>query len=284
MIIFDSPHKKKSASITFVVALLLVILFFGLGFTYYDPPIDYGMEISLGNTVHSSGNIKKQNQESNKLDGVGKDQSSVKPSSKSNAKINPSKKSKFVLTERKSSISIPKKENSIKQNQDPNKLKENKKIEKLPIKKENPKVSKTTKNIVSNLLKKNSQLNEKLTNNSLKGLDENIQNESGYSSTYYNNMIFGSYAKGYGLNGRSLKSKGKVLQECNEQGLVVVRVSVNRQGEVVSAEPGVKGTTNTHPCLLDPAKKTAQLHKWFPDDDAPELQIGFVVIQFKLGE
>ena len=284
MIIFDSPHKKKSASITFVVALLLVILFFGLGLTYYDPPIDYGMEISLGNTVHSSGNIKKQNQESNKLDGVRKDQSSVKPTSKSNAKINPSKKSKSVLTERKSSISIPKKESSIKQNQDPNKLKENKKIEKLPIKKENPKVSKTTKNIVSNLLKKNSQLNEELSDNSLKGLDENIQNESGYSSTYYNNMIFGSYTKGYGLNGRSLKFKGKVLQECNEQGLVVVRISVNRQGDVVSAEPGVKGTTNTHPCLLDPAKKTAQLHKWFPDDDAPELQIGFVVIQFKLGE
>ena len=284
MIIFDSPHKKKSASITFVVALLLVILFFGLGLTYYDPPIDYGMEISLGNTVLNSGNIKKQNQESNKLNGVGKDQSSVKPTSKSNVKINPSKKSKSVLTERKSSISIPKKESSIKQNQDPNKLKENNKIEKLPIKKENPKVSKTTKNIVSNLLKKNSQLNEELSNNSLKGLDENIQNESGYSSTYYNNMIFGSYTKGYGLNGRSLKSKGKVLQECNEQGLVVVRISVNRQGEVVSAEPGVKGTTNTHPCLLDPAKKTAQLHKWFPDDDAPELQIGFVVIQFKLGE
>ena len=284
MIIFDSPHKKKSASITFVVALLLVILFFGLGFTYYDPPIDYGMEISLGNTVHSSGNIKKQNQQTNKLNGVGKDQSSVKPTSKSNAKINPSKKSKSVLTERKSSISIPKKESSIKQNQDPNKLKENKKIEKLPIKKENPKVSKTTKNIVSNLLKKNSQLNEELSNNSLKGLDGNIQNESGYSSTYYNNMIFGSYTKGYGLNGRSLKFKGKVLQECNEQGLVVVRISVNRQGDVVLAEPGVKGTTNTHPCLLEPAKKTAQLHKWLPDTEAPEIQIGFVVIQFKLGE
>ena len=284
MIIFDSPHKKKSASITFVVALLLVILFFGLGLTYYDPPIDYGMEINLGSTVQGYGNIKKQNQESSKLDGAGKDQSLVKPNTTSNAKINPSKKSKSVLTERKSSISISKKESSIKQNQDPNKSKENKKIEKLTIKKEIPKVSKTTKNIVSNLLKKNNQLNEELSNISLKGLDENSQNESGYSSTYYNNSVFGSYTKGYGLNGRSLKSKGKVLQECNEQGLVVVRVSVNRQGEVVSAEPGVKGTTNTHPCLLDPAKKTAQLHKWFPDYDAPELQIGFVVIQFKLGE
>jgi hypothetical protein len=35
---------------------------------------------------------------------------------------------------------------------------------------------------------------------------------------------------------------------------------------------------------LDPAKKTALLHKWFPDSKAPAEQIGFVVIQFKLGE
>ena len=62
MIIFDSPHKKKSASITFIVALLLIILFFGVGLTYYDPPIDYGMEINLGNTLQDSRNIKKQNQ------------------------------------------------------------------------------------------------------------------------------------------------------------------------------------------------------------------------------
>ena len=59
MIIFDSPHKKKSASITFIVALLLIILFFGLGLTYYDPPIDYGMEINLGNMLESSEKYQK---------------------------------------------------------------------------------------------------------------------------------------------------------------------------------------------------------------------------------
>ena len=53
---------------------------------------------------------------------------------------------------------------------------------------------------------------------------------------------------------------------------------------MIHAEPGVKGTTNTHPCLLDPAKKTALMHEWYPDSEAPEQQIGFVVIQFKLGE
>ncbi len=49
-------------------------------------------------------------------------------------------------------------------------------------------------------------------------------------------------------------------------------------------EPGVKGTTNSHSCLLAPAKKTALMHEWNPDSKAPEQQIGFVVIEFKLAE
>ena len=81
-----------------------------------------------------------------------------------------------------------------------------------------------------------------------------------------------------------MESNGKVVQECNQQGVVVVRITVNRNGDVVTADPGVKGTTNTHPCLLKPAKSTAMLHKWYPDNDAPAQQIGFVVIQFKLSE
>ena len=288
MIIFDSPHKKKSAGITFIVLLLLIFLFFVLGLTYYDPPIDYGMEINFGSTIQKTDNIKEQKQKSIKFDGVAKDQNSVKSFNKTNSEINSNKKSEHILTEKESSVSLPKKENSKNQNQNQNlkKVKEEKKLKKLPIKNETPKVSNTTKNIVSNLLKKNNKENNTLSNigEELSNKNDESLNQNGYSSTNYNNSISGSYDKGYGLNGRSLQSKGKVLQECNEQGLVVVRISVDRQGDVVLAEPGVKGTTNTHPCLLEPAKKTAQLHKWIPDNAAPEIQIGFVVIQFKLGE
>ena len=286
MIIFDSTHKKKSAGITFIVLLLLIFLFFVLGLTYYDPPIDYGMEINFGSTIQRTGKNKEQKQKSIKFDGVEKDQNLVKSSNKTNSEINSYKESEHILTEKKSSVSLPKKENSKNQNQNLKKVKEEKKLKELPTKKETPKVSKTTKNIVSNLLKKNNKENNTPSNISeeLSNKNDESLNRNGYSSTYYNNSISGSYDKGYGLNGRSLQSKGKVLQECNEQGLVVVRISVDRQGDVVLAEPGVKGTTNTHPCLLEPAKKTAQLHKWLPDNAAPEIQIGFVIIQFKLGE
>mgnify|MGYP000365260893 CR=1 FL=1 len=60
--------------------------------------------------------------------------------------------------------------------------------------------------------------------------------------------------------------------------------TVDKNGSVIAAEAGVKGTTNSHPCLLEPAKKTAFMHKWFSDSNAPSKQVGFVVVNFKLGE
>ena len=73
-------------------------------------------------------------------------------------------------------------------------------------------------------------------------------------------------------------------QECNQSGRVVVKITVDRSGKVVDAQPGVRGTTNSDPCLLEPARKTAFMHRWNPDSNAPSRQIGFVVVNFKLGQ
>ncbi|HUH48089.1 MAG TPA: hypothetical protein VLZ54_13100 [Arenibacter sp.] len=105
-----------------------------------------------------------------------------------------------------------------------------------------------------------------------------------YATSYYGSPGSGSETGGYGLRGRSLASQGKVPQECNEEGRVVVRIVVDKNGKVISATPGVKGTTNNNPCLLAPAKETAFKHRWNPDAEAPPQQIGFVVVNFKLGE
>lgn len=105
-----------------------------------------------------------------------------------------------------------------------------------------------------------------------------------YATSYYGSPGSGSGTGGYGLNGRSLVNKGQVQQECNESGRVVVKIIVDRNGKVISAEPGVRGTTNNNPCLLEPAKKTAFMHKWNLDSNAPNQQVGFVVVNFKLGE
>lgn len=115
--------------------------------------------------------------------------------------------------------------------------------------------------------------------------DKGSQDGDPYATSYYGSGSgSGTGGGGYGLNGRTLESRGKVAQECNEEGRVVVRIVVDRNGKVISAKWEVKGTTNTNPCLLAPAERTAYMHQWNPDANAPAQQTGFVVVNFKLGE
>ena len=120
------------------------------------------------------------------------------------------------------------------------------------------------------------------------GDDSNSSGDKGqldgnpYAASYFGASGIGSGGVGYGLNGRGVPSKEIYKQDCNEYGLVVVRIEVNRLGNVVSATPGVKGSTNTASCLLVPAKKIAYSHKWPSDESAPERQVGFVSINFTL--
>lgn len=283
MKILDTPHKKKSAGLTALVGLLLLLLFFVLGLTYYDPPVSYGMEVNFGTLAQGSGNIQPQKPVSAKPTLIQNEPKVEQNTPQPTPKKVTQEETPPVLTEKESTVSIPEKEAPQKEIQPPV---EEEKAEETPPEKEAPKVSEATKSVVSNLLKKNTPKGEETQG---EGDDQEVGDKgkvegNPYASSYYNNAGLGGIGKGYGLNGRNLQSNGKVVQDCNQEGTVVVRITVNPQGEVVLAEPGVKGSTNTHPCLMEPAKKTALLHKWYPDSQAPQQQVGFVVIQFKLGE
>ena len=120
--------------------------------------------------------------------------------------------------------------------------------------------------------------------NDTKAGDKGQPDGDPYATSAYGKPGSGSGTGGYGLNGRTLVNKGKVPQECNEEGRVVVKIVVDRNGRVISATPGVQGTTNNAKCLLEPAEKTAFMHQWNLDSNAPSQQVGFVVVNFKLGE
>ena len=280
----DTPHKKKSAVLTTVLGCLLLLLFFVLGLTYFDPPISYGMEVNFGTLAQGRGDIQPQKPIQKSVPQEEQPQELPEKRETSPPEVKTKEVQESVLTEKESPVVIPKDE-AKKPIQEP--ISESKEPSTTPpVEKEVPKVSEATKSVVSNLLKRRPETSEE---NQGEG-DDIEQGDKGkiegnpYSSSYYNTVGLGGEGKGYGLNGRNLRSNGKVVQECNQEGTVVVRITVNNQGEVVQAEPGVKGSTNTHPCLLEPARKTAFLHQWFPDNNAPAEQIGFVVIQFKLGE
>ena len=279
----NTPHKKKSAGLTAIFAVLFLSLFFVLGLTYYDPPVSYGMEVNFGTSTKGSGNQKPQELVESKPAVVAKN---TVEKTQVNTTQPPPKPIKVgdVVTEKESIVTLPEKETVIKEVQPETKIPE--KVTEATPQKKVSKVSEATKNVVSNLLKNKTQQGEVIEGEGgdvIAG-DKGKQTGDLYSSSYYNTAGLGGKGKGYGLNGRNLQSNGKVVQECNQEGIVVVRITVNNQGNVVFAEPGVKGSTNTHPCLLEPAKKTALLHKWYSDTKAPLEQVGFVVIQFKLGE
>ncbi|WP_242120935.1 hypothetical protein [Aestuariivivens sediminicola] len=101
-----------------------------------------------------------------------------------------------------------------------------------------------------------------------------------YAPSYFGGQGTGSGGFGYGLNGRGHPSYQSMKQDCNEHGMVIVKIVVNQNGNVIEAVPGVRGTTNTAICLLEPAKKIALSYKWPADSKAPSRQIGFVSVNF----
>lgn len=87
---------------------------------------------------------------------------------------------------------------------------------------------------------------------------------------------------GYSLNGRKALSKPAPKYTCNEEGKVVVEVTVDQNGKTISATAGVKGTTNTASCLLEQAKIAALNTKWSADSNAAAKQVGKIIYNFSL--
>lgn len=280
-----TPHERKSAVLTTVIAVLLLLLFSIVGLSYFDPPISYGMEVNFGVSDQGKGKVQPQKPVATQPEQLQQNTPEKLPplEEKSTAK---------VLTQKETSIPVVKKKaKETPKKQSPKKVPPKKVIAKTDVKPTppapvKPKVSNTTKNVLSSVLnaKKSTGEQQQGEGDDNSPGDKGKQEGNPYASSYYNRAGLGGNGKGYGLNGRNLQSNGAVTQACNEEGTVVVRITVNQLGQVIDAEPGVKGSTNVHPCLLAPAKKTALLHKWFPDTNAPTTQIGFVVINFKISE
>ncbi|WP_268224817.1 energy transducer TonB [Sinomicrobium oceani] len=283
MSFLDTRHKKKSFTLTTVLLAMLVVLLFFMGLRYMDPPPENGITVNFGMTEYGSGNVQPLEKiKSAPQEKVQEQQPQETPADETPAEVE--KPQEEVLTNDKAEdvpVIPPKKEvkKPVVKETTP------KPVEEKP-KEEPKKPSKSTADAVSNILnsKKSDGKETQGEGNDDKAGDKGNPDGDPYASSYYGTPGAGSGGVGYGLSGRSLLSRGKVQQDCNEEGRVVVRIEVDKNGNVIEATPGVKGTTNNHPCLLEPAKKTALMFKWNQDSDAPSRQIGFVVINFKLGE
>jgi hypothetical protein len=87
---------------------------------------------------------------------------------------------------------------------------------------------------------------------------------------------------GYSLERRKIIYKPQPEYNCNEEGTVVVEIVVDKNGNVLEAKTGLKGTTNNSKCLLDACKEAALKTKWEADENAPEKQVGNISYNFSM--
>jgi hypothetical protein len=166
-----------------------------------------------------------------------------------------------------------------------------KEVKETPVKeqpkkevKPDPKPDKSTTDALSSIINgpKNDGKAEGSEGNDDKVGDKGNPNGDPNASGYYGTGKGLDGDGNYLLGGRKALNKEKYVQDCNEAGTVVVSIEVDRSGKVISATPGVRGTTNNSRCLLEPAKRAALATRFNSDNKAPAKQIGKIIYRFRL--
>ncbi len=86
----------------------------------------------------------------------------------------------------------------------------------------------------------------------------------------------------FDLGGRRALSLVKPPYDLQKDGIVVVAVTVDRNGRVTDATPGMKGSTTLDETLLKLAKDAALKTRFEQKNDAPIIQKGTITYDFRL--
>ncbi|WP_297814601.1 energy transducer TonB [uncultured Polaribacter sp.] len=273
MALLDTKHKRKSAIITASILLFLLFVIFNFGMQYIDPPEEYGLAINFGDATVGSGNPVEETKKISVPKVVEKEvvlEEEVKETPKETIK------EEMITEDTSKEVSVVEKQKEVKKSVEKDIKKE------IPKEIPKPKPSKETTDALNSLLNGNaSDANQKGEGDDREDGVKGSEKGDADVARYYGNT--GSGAGGnYNLAGRKALSKPIEQPECQEEGIVVVRIVVDKNGKVIRAIPGIKGSTNTAACLLKPAKEAALKTTWNADEKAPNNQIGTIIYKFSL--
>lgn len=249
-----------AATLLFAALIVGVLYLFGL-YRLTPPPPEYGMEVNLGYMDEGSGDMQaydpaaepaqaQQEQEVAQEEEVVTAQDEAPAIAKQTVKPKPQKK-KDVVKEK------PKEKAETREPEEP-------KINPMAL---YPGKRKGTEN---------SSQGETSTPGD-QGKPTGDANASGYSGSG------GSGGISFSLNGRTLMSLKKPEYNSDEEGIVVVRIWVNKNGEVTRVSAGMKGTTTMDVNLLKAAERAALGSKFVAKDNAPDEQTGTITYRFVRG-
>lgn len=280
MAFLQTTYEKKSFWTTAFILLAVLLLLFFAGLRYLDPPPENGILIAFGNTDPGNSLTLAPPIQAATEETIVPEMNAAPEVKEVMVEEVVSEALEEVLTTADSELVLPKELAEKAAESVPEKVPETV-PEKTP-EKVIQQASAATKAALANILGAKEAQGSGIGNDG-KSANQGLSDGSKYANSFYGSTTGEVQGFGFGLAGRSLASKGSVTPDCNEEGRVVVAITVDRSGKVIAADPGVKGSTNNAPCLLAPAKATAFMYQWAPDAEAPEKQIGFVVINFKLG-
>ncbi len=277
MSLLDTIHKRKSMRITVVIHVIILLLLFYVGLSYLDPPPENGIAVNFGTMDTGSGNV----QPTEKIKTAPKP-TTTKPVVQQKAEI----KEEVVTQDNEEAPVIKKEEKKEEVKEVVEEVPEKEEPVKEPEKKPDPKPDKSTTDALSSLINgpKSDGVDQGGEGDNKTGGDKGDPDGDPNAKSYYGNGKGLDGDGNYMLGGRKALNKKKIVQDCNEAGTVVVSIEVDRNGNVIKAMPGVRGTTNNSPCLLDPAKRAALATKFNKDDKAPSKQIGKIIYRFSLSE
>ena len=86
----------------------------------------------------------------------------------------------------------------------------------------------------------------------------------------------------FSLSGRSARSLPLPKYPGDDEGIVVVKITVDKYGKVTAAEPGARGTTIMDGRFWSEAKQAALKASFNADDNAPAFQQGTITYRFVL--
>ena len=274
---------------------LLLFLIFNFGMKYLDPPEEIGIAVNFGTTDVGSGNIQPTEpikaapqevpeEETEVQEEVVEEETPVEEAQPEAAS------EKVVTQESEESIRIKQAQEAKRKAAEVEKKKQQE-----AERKEKARIAAAEK-IRKEQEAKRAKLDALMggVNNSSgtasggegddnKAGDKGNPNGDPNASGYYGNGGGGSGGN-YRLGNRNAISKPKPTYDCNEEGRVVVQISVDNSGNVISARPGVEGTTNSANCLLQRAKEAALKTKFNSDSKAPTRQSGEIIYNFTLSE
>ena len=293
MQILNTTHKRKSAVITAIILMLLIFGILNYGMQYLDPPEEYGLAINFGNSEVGSGEPVEKTKKISTPKVVEEQEVIEKEEVVEEVKETPKEviKEEIITDDTSKDVPVVEKVKEVKKEpvkevvkKEKPKEKSVKEVIKKEKPKEKPKPSKATQDALNNLLNGNSSDGKPKGegDDKVSGVKGNEKGDPN-SSKYYGNTGSGDGGN-YNLAGRKALSKPIEQPDCQEEGIVVVRIQVDKNGRVINAVPGVKGSTNTAACLLKPAKAAALKTKWNADGNAPSKQTGTIIYKFSLSK